>query len=421
MRQPKIIKTLRHYNWPYFRADVVAGISVALVALPLCIAIAIASGSTPAVGLVTAIIGGFVISLTSGSRVQIGGPTGAFIVVVYGVIQAHGMDGLILASIMAGIILIVAGWFRAGRLIALVPEAVIDGFTLGIAVIIGASQLKDALGLNADSLPAEFLDKLAALWAARDSMNLSAVAITLATILLIVTVRRWRPQWPVLVIAVGLTSLAAAMLNAPVDSVASRFGALPAGLPSPALPDVTLAKALAVLPAALTIAFLAGVESLLSAIVADRMFGGRHRPSAELMAQGYGNVIAPLFGGLPVTGAIARTATNVRAGAKTPVAGLVHALVILLILMLAGDLAGGMALAALAAVLLVTAWNMAEVDKLHERLTAPWDERALFALTAVMTVLADLTVAITLGVALGFVLRWWKGGGPARLWTPRGR
>ena len=420
MRRPKLLDAMRDYSWPLFRADALAGISVALVALPLCIAIAIASGSTPFVGLVTAIIGGFIISATSGSKVQIGGPTGAFIVVVYGVIQGHGMGGLIVATIMAGIILVIAGFFRAGRLIALVPEPVIDGFTIGIATIIAVSQFQDALGLSAGRVPADMIPKLEALWAARATLSPAALGITCATIAAILLLRRWRPRWPVLVIAVGLASLAVLRFHLPVDTVGSRFGALPTGLPAPHWPQVTGARIVELLPSAFTIAFLAGVESLLSAIVADRMFGGHHRPSAELLAQGYANIVTPLFGGLPVTGAIARTATNVRAGGRTPVAGMIHALVILAVLLVAGNLAGALALPALAAVLLVTALNMAEPEKWREHLALPRDELLLLVLTLVLTVFADLTIAIGVGVALGLLLRWWKGRGSA-LWTPRGR
>lgn len=420
MRRPKLADTMRDYSWPLFRADALAGISVALVALPLCIAIAIASGSTPFVGLVTAIVGGFIISATSGSKVQIGGPTGAFIVVVYGVIQNHGMDGLIVATIMAGIILVVAGYFRAGRLIALVPEAVIDGFTIGIAGIIAVSQLKDAFGYPEGKVPADTLPKLEWLWNARDAISPAAIGVTVATVVAIVLLRRWRPRWPVLVIAVGAASIAVLFLHLPVDTVGSRFGTLPSGLPMPHLPAVTAKRIVELLPSAFIIAFLAGVESLLSAIVADRMFGGEHRPSAELLAQGYANVVTPLFGGLPVTGAIARTATNVRAGGRTPVAGMVHALVILVVVLVAGGLAAGLALPALAAVLLVTAWNMAEPDKWRDHLALPWDELLVLVLTLTLTIFADLTIAIGSGVALGLFLRWWKGK-VAKLWRARER
>lgn len=421
MRQPKILATMDGYNWPLFRADAIAGASVALVALPLCIAIAIASGSTPVVGLVTAVVGGFIISLTSGSRVQIGGPTGAFIVVVYGVIQSHGFDGLLLATMMAGVLLIVAGFFRAGRLIALVPEPVINGFTLGIAVIIAASQIENAFGLRIANVPAEFADKIAALWAVRATADGGAVVVTLLAIVLIALTRRWSPRAPALVVGVGAASILPFICGFSVETLASRFGDLAMTIPVPAFPTVSAAKVLAVLPSALTIAFLAGVESLLSAIVADRMSGGQHRPSAELLAQGYANVVTPLFGGLPVTGAIARTATNVRAGGQTPVAGMCHAIIIYALVALAAGIVGQMALAALAAVMLVTAWNMSEPEAWRHHFAMPRGDQLLFALTALLTIAVDLTVAIGAGVALGVLLRWWRGGGANRLWTPRGR
>ena len=284
MRQPKILTTIRDYSWSLFRQDALAGLTVALVALPLSIAIAIASGATPAQGLITAIIGGFVISLTSGSRVQIGGPTGAFIVVVYSVIADHGYDGLVLATLMAGAILLVAGYLRAGRLIALVPEPVINGFTVGIAIIIATSQLKDFLGLEIAKLPAEFLPKLAALAGALPHSSPYAVGVALLALLLMVVLRRRAPRSPSLVIGVAAGSAFAAFAALPVDTIASRFGELPAGLPSPTLPSISLAKVQELLPSALVIAFLAGVESLLSAIVADRMIEGQHRPNAEIMA-----------------------------------------------------------------------------------------------------------------------------------------
>lgn len=421
MRQPKLLATMGGYSWALFRADAIAGASVALVALPLCIAIAIASGSTPAVGLVTAVVGGFIISLTSGSRVQIGGPTGAFIVVVYGVIQSHGFDGLLLATMMAGALLIVAGFFRAGRLIALVPEPVIDGFTLGIAVIIAASQIENALGLRIANVPAEFGNKIASLWTVRATTDAGAVAVTLIAIMLIVMMRRWFPRAPALVVGVGAASLLPVIVGFSVETVASRFGELAMTIPMPILPPVSAAKLLTLLPSALIIAFLAGVESLLSAIVADRLNGGQHRPSAELLAQGYANLVTPLFGGLPVTGAIARTATNVRAGGQTPVAGMCHALVIYALVALAAGIVGQMALSALAAVMLVTAWNMSEPEKWRHHLALPLGDQLLFVLTALLTIAVDLTVAIGVGVALDVLLRWWRGGGADRLWMPRGR
>lgn len=407
--KPKLLSILPGYTLKIFAADAIAGITVALVAIPLSIAIAIASGAPPAAGLVTAIVAGFLISLLGGSRVQIGGPTGAFIVVVYGVVTDQGLDGLVLATLMAGVILIVAGLLRAGRLIAFVPEAVIQGFTIGIAIIIGASQLKDALGIAVDKLPADFIPKIEALWQARDTLNPAAAGLALGTILAVVGLRKAAPRWPGLIVAVGLASLLAAWVALPVDSIAARYGDLPHGLPAPHWPAFSLARLVELLPSALVIAFLAGVESLLSAIVADRMITGAHRPNAELLAQGVANVGSALFGGLPATGAIARTATNVRAGGQTPVAGIIHALAILAIMMLFAKLAGHLALPALAALLLVTAWNMSEAHRWRSFLALPKDELALLILTLVLTVLADLTVAIGTGVALGLILRWAKG------------
>lgn len=421
MRQPKILTTIRDYSWSLFRQDALAGLTVALVALPLSIAIAIASGATPAQGLVTAIIGGFVISLTSGSRVQIGGPTGAFIVVVYSVIADHGYDGLVLATLMAGAILLVAGYLRAGRLIALVPEPVINGFTVGIAIIIATSQLKDFLGLEIAKLPAEFLPKLAALAGALPHSSPYAVGVALLALLLMVVLRRRAPRSPSLVIGVAAGSAFAAFAALPVDTIASRFGELPAGLPSPTLPSISLAKVQELLPSALVIAFLAGVESLLSAIVADRMIEGQHRPNAEIMAQGYGNIASALFGGMPVTGAIARTATNVRAGGKTPVAGMVHALLILAIMLVAARWAGMLALPALAAVLMLTAWNMSEPEKWRDYMHLPMAERGLFVLTLILTVVSDLAVAISIGVIAGLALRLLEKGRDDSGWTPRDR
>ena len=344
--KPKLLTTIRDYSWRTFSSDALAGITVALVALPLSIAIAIASGANPKAGLVTAIIGGFLISLLGGSRVQIGGPTGAFIVVVYGVIEQYGFDGLLLATLMAGMILLVGGVLRAGRFIALVPEPVIEGFTVGIALIIAVSQLKDLLGLGAVRVPADLIQALPALWTAREAINPIAVVLGIISIAGIALLRRIAPWFPgsLLVIAVGSATIA--LLALPVDTIQSRFGTLPGGLHAPALPHVSIARISEVLPSAFTIAFLAGVESLLSAIVADRMIGGRHRSHAELLAQGAANIVSPLFGGLPATGAIARTATNVRAGGLTPISGIVHALVILLITLWAGWLAGYLAMPA---------------------------------------------------------------------------
>ncbi len=405
MRKPKILTTIRDYSWRLFLSDLMAGVTVAMVAMPLSLAIAIASGADPAKGLVTAIVAGFMISLLGGSRVQIGGPTGAFIVVVFGVIANHGYDGLVLATLMAGLILLVAGWFRAGRLIAFIPEAVVNGFTIGIAVIIATSQISDFFGLTVSDVPADFIEKLPALWDARVTASLAALAIAVTTLVLIIGLRKAAPKYPGLIVAVGAGSAAVAFLDLPVDTLFSRFGALPNHLPMPHLPEISWHRLVELLPSAIIIAFLAGVESLLSAMVADRMIGGHHRPNAELTAQGAANIASSLFGGLPATGAIARTATNVRAGGKTPVAGIVHALVILLIMLVAAPLAGYLAMPALAALLVMTAWNMSEPHKWGEYARARMSDRVLLLLTMVLTVLVDLTVAIGVGVAVGLALR----------------
>lgn len=416
--KPKILTTLPTYSLSLFMADLVAGVTVAMVALPLSLAIAIASGADPAKGLVTAIVAGFLISLIGGSRVQIGGPTGAFIVVVFGVISTHGYDGLVLATFLAGIILLVAGILKAGNLVAYVPEPVINGFTIGIAVIIAASQLKDLFGLSLEVVPADFVEKLTALWAARDTANIAALGIGLATIILIVLLRWIAPRFPGMIVAVAVTSACVALMSLPVDTILSRFGALPDSLPMPALPEVSLSRVTELLPSAFVIAFLAGVESLLSAAVADRMIGGQHRQNAEVMAQGFANVGSALFGGLPATGAIARTATNVRAGGKTPVAGLVHAATILTVMMVAAPLAGYLAMPALAGLLIVTAWNMSEPHKWRGYMATRTSDRVLLFMTLVLTVIADLTVAIGVGVVVGLMLRLRRRDIPPPDWSP---
>lgn len=403
--KPKLLTTLQDYSLPQFRADIFAGITVAMVAIPLSIAIAIASGADPAKGLITAVVGGFMISLLGGSRVQIGGPTGAFIVVVYGVVARHGYDGLVLATLMAGAILVLAGLLRAGSLVAYVPEPVVNGFTIGIGVIIGTSQLKDFFGLTIAKLPADFLPKMEALWAARGTVSWPTLAAGIGSVVLIVAFRRIAPRLPGLIVAVAAISAAVFALHLPVDTIASRYGELPRGLPMPALPQITLARIEDLLPSALVIAFLAAIESLLSAMVADRLVDGKHRSNAEVMAQGWANIASALFGGMPATGAIARTATNVRAGGRTPVAGLVHAVTILGVMIVAAPLAGYLAMSALAAVLLLTAWNMSEPHKWREYMRAPINDRILLVLTLVLTVLVDLTTAIGVGVALGLALR----------------
>ncbi|HEX8841950.1 MAG TPA: SulP family inorganic anion transporter [Sphingomicrobium sp.] len=419
--KPKLLTTLKDYSWRLLLGDAVAGVTVALVALPLSIAIAIASGATPKAGLVTAIIGGFLISLLGGSRVQIGGPTGAFIVVVAGVIEQFGFDGLLIATLLAGIILVASGLVRAGRFIALVPEPVIEGFTVGIALIIAVSQFKDLFGLSAAHVPADLIHGLPALWSARAGANLWALAVGVISIAGIALLRHLLPWFPGSLLVIAGASAAVALLGLPVDSIYSRFGALPAGLPAPSVPHLSIARISELLPSAFVIAFLAAVESLLSAIVADRMIGGKHRSSAELLAQGVANIVSPLFGGLPATGAIARTATNVRAGGRTPVAGIVHALTILLISLTAASLAGYLTMPALAGLLIITAWLMSEPTRWPERMRLSAADRALFFLAMILTVVSNLTIAIAVGTFAGLALRLLRKDVEPHEWTPADR
>ncbi len=415
--KPKILTTLPNYTRALLVKDAIAGVTVAMVALPLSLAIAIASGADPAKGLVTAIVAGFLISLLGGSRVQIGGPTGAFIVVVFSVIAEHGYDGLVLATFMAGLILLVAGYFRAGNLIRLIPEPVINGFTIGIAIVIATSQLKDLFGLIVAENPPEFLIKIELLWAARHTYSGPSALIGLGSMVLIVLLRRSAPKLPGLIVAVACTSAIVVLADLPVDTIGSRFGEFPNTLPWPSMPDISSDRIVELLPSALIIAFLAGVESLLSAMVSDRMISGQHRPNAELLAQGAANIGSSLFGGLPATGAIARTATNIRAGGKTPVAGLIHAVTILIIMLMASQLVGYMAMPALAGLLILTAWNMSEPYKWKGYLTDRKSDVFLLVLTMVLTVLADLTVAIGVGVALGLAFRLQRRKAPASEWS----
>jgi SulP family sulfate permease len=419
--KPKLLTTMEDYSGRQFAADILAGVTVALVALPLSIAIAIASGATPRAGLITAIIGGLLISLLGGSRVQIGGPTGAFIVVVAGVIAQYGFDGLLLATLLAGIILVLGGLVRAGRLIALVPEPVIEGFTVGIALIIAVSQLKDLLGLSAANVPADLIHGLPALWDARVGFNADALLLGLLSIAGIGLLRHLLPWFPGSLLVIAAASAAIVFLGLPVDTIYSRFGALPAGLPMPSIPQLSVARIGELLPSAFVIAFLAAVESLLSALVADRMIGSRHRSAAELLAQGAANIVSPLFGGLPATGAIARTATNVRAGGRTPVAGIVHALTILLISLAAASLAGYLAMPALAGLLIITAWLMSEPGRWGERLRLRTGDKVLFFLTMILTVASNLTIAIAVGTAGGLALRLLRKEVEPEAWKPTDR
>ncbi len=398
---PKSVTVLRQgYGLPDFRADTIAGLTVAVVALPLAMALAIASGAAPEVGLVTAVVAGFLISAFGGSRFQIGGPTGAFVVIVYGVIAQYGYDGLLMATLMAGGILVIAGLARVGTLIKYIPDPVTTGFTSGIAVIIMASQLKDILGLQAENVPAELIPKLQALWAVRDSLSLPALGLSGACVAGILLLRRYAPRLPGFLIVTVLAAGVVAVTQLPVETIGSRFGEMNAGLPAPSLDFWRWDNAAALLPSALTIALLAGVESLLSAVVADQMTGRRHRSNVELMAQGLANVASAAVGGLPATGAIARTATNIRSGARSPVAGMLHAVFLLLFMLLLSPVMKLVPMAALAAILVVVALNMAEAHRFRLILRTSHGDRAVLLATFGLTVLVDLTVAIEVGMVL---------------------
>ncbi|MFC3051364.1 SulP family inorganic anion transporter [Kordiimonas pumila] len=398
---PKLWTLLRGgYSMQNLRADFTAGLTVAVVALPLAMAIGIASGASPDKGLVTAIVAGFLISLLGGSRVQIGGPTGAFIVVVFNVIAEHGYDGLLLATILAGFILILAGYARFGQVIRYIPYPVVTGFTAGIAVIIASSQVQDFFGLSLDAVPAEFLSRWAAYVHGFPSMSMVAVVVGLSALFIILGFRKWAPSVPGNLVAVAVVSLGVYAFHMPVETIADRFPNIAVGLPTPQLPAWDYAKFLEIIPSAFTIAFLAGIEALLSAMVADGMTGYRHRPGQELVGQGVANIVSALFAGLPATGAIARTAVNIKSGAKTPIAGMFHAAFILAFVVLASDVMGFIPLAVLSAILFVVAWNMSEVHHFVHILKMPSNDRFILLLTFFLTVLVDLTVAIGVGVTL---------------------
>lgn len=402
---PKLITVLREgYGAAQLRADALAGLTVAIVALPLSMAIAIASGASPAQGLYTAIVGGFLVSALGGSRYQIGGPAGAFIVLVAGIVAQHGMSGLILATFLSGLMLVAIGLLRLGTFIKFIPFPVTVGFTAGIAVIIFTSQLKEIFGLSLAHEPGELVEKIPALWQARASLSPMALAIALGTIAVILGLKRARPHWPGMLIAVALAAGFTAATGADVATIGSRFGGIPSSLPAPALPELSLDRVLALLPAALSLTLLGAIESLLSAVVADGMTGRRHRSNCELVAQGVANMGSALFGGICVTGTIARTATNVRAGAHGPVAGMLHALFLLGFMLLAAPLASYIPLAALAGVLAVVAWNMIEKPAIAILLRSGWGEAAVLLVTFGLTIFRDLTEAIVVGLALGSVL-----------------
>jgi SulP family sulfate permease len=401
---PKLVTTLKGYTRAQFGADLTAGVIVGIVALPLAIAFAIASGVTPARGLWTAIVAGFLISALGGSRVQIGGPTGAFVVIVYGIVQRYGIDGLIVATFMAGIILVAMGLFRFGGAIKFIPHPVVVGFTSGIAVIIFSSQVKDFLGLRMGDVPAEFVEKWRAFGANATTLDPAAVGIAALALAIILWWPRLSRRVPGPFVALIVTTAIVQWFGVPVETIGTRFGAISAGLPDIGLPSLGIAEITALVAPAFTIALLAAVESLLSAVVADGMIGGRHRSNVELVAQGVANLGSALVGGIPATGAIARTATNVKNGGRTPVAGIVHAVTLLLITVFVGRWAALIPLATLASILVVVAYNMSEWRVFVAEFRAPKSDVAVLLTTFLLTVLVDLTVAIAVGMVLASFL-----------------
>jgi SulP family sulfate permease len=404
MFRPKIIDTLKHYPKPQLTKDIVAGIIVGIVALPLAIAFAIASGVSPEKGLFTAIVAGFIISAFGGSRVQIGGPTGAFIVIVYGIVQEHGVNGLIISTFIAGIMLMVMGFARLGNVIKFIPHPLIVGFTTGIAVIIFSSQVKDFLGLNIETVPADFVEKWRAYFTHFLPLNGYALAIGAATILISLFAVKITRVVPGSLIAIVATTLAVQVFHLPVETIGSRFGEIPSSLPSPVIPHIDWTIIKDSIQPAFTIALLGGIESLLSAVVADGMIGGNHKSNMELVAQGGANIASSIFGGIPATGAIARTATNVKNGGRTPVAGIVHALTLLVIMLLVGKWATLIPMSCLSGILIIVAYNMSEHKTFIDIARGSKSDAAVLLITFLLTIFFDLTVAIEIGMVLAVFL-----------------
>lgn len=413
--QPKIFETLKHYSKEKFTADLMAGIIVGIVAIPLAVAFGIASGVGPTEGLVTAIIAGFIISFFGGSRVQIGGPTGAFIVIVYGIIQQHGLAGLLIATIMAGIMLILMGVFKLGNIIKFVPYPVIIGFTAGIAVTIFSTQIKDLFGLDIDNLPANFVDKWIVYFRNISETNLVTLLLGVLSILIIVLVPKISKKIPGSLVAIVVMTVAVWLLNSSgtfghIKTIGDIYQ-LPSGIPSPKMPTLTLAEGTTIIdlmvqlfPAAFTIAMLGAIESLLSAMVADGVIADKHNSNTELIGQGIANIVTPLFGGIPATGAIARTMTNINNGGRSPIAGIIHAVTLLLVLLFLGKLVGYIPMACLAGVLVVVSYNMSGWRSIVALRKMPMSDNAVMWITIVLTVVFDLTIAIEIGLLLSVVL-----------------
>ena len=401
---PKFITCIKDYNKQQFLKDLSSGIIVAIIALPLSIALAIASGVSPEKGLYTAIIGGFIVSFLGGSKVQIGGPTGAFVIIVYGIIEKYGLDGLIISTIMAGLFLTIMGFLKLGSLIRFIPASITSGFTSGIAVVIFSTQIKDFLGLSIKSVPSEFIHKWGAYLKNFNTFNPQSLLISLLTLGCIIFWPKINKKIPGAFLAIILTTVITLTFNLDTPTIGSVFGNLSSSLPSLSIPSVNLSTILNLVLPALTIAILAAVESLLSAVVADNMIDGRHRSNMELVAQGFANIFSGLFGGIPVTGAIARTAANIKNGGRTPVAGMVHSVILLLIMFLFMPYVKLIPMASLAAILVMVSYNMGEWDAFKNLLKAPKSDSLIFIVTFLLTVFFDLVFAIGVGVVLSSLL-----------------
>jgi len=404
---PKSWICLRNkYTFSLFKDDLIAGLTVGVVALPLAMAFAIASGLSPISGLYTAIVAGLLVSLLGGSYSQIGGPTGAFVVIIYNVVQSHGYDGLVLVTLLAGVILLFFAFSRLGTLIKYIPYPLVIGFTSGIAVIIFSSQIKDFFGLQINNLPVEFIPKCIAIFSSFSTWHPITFFVALGTLLLIILIRRYIPILPWGITSIAVVGLISWALKLPVETIAMRFGEIPRNLPTFSVPDFSISfdKWHSLIPEALTIAFLAGIESLLSAVVADGMTGRRHKSNCELMAQGFANIGSVLFGGIPATGAIARTATSIKTGAKTPFAGVIHSLTLILIILAFAPIVSQIPLASLSAVLVMVAWNMSEIHHFRHLFKAPPCDIAILLTTFILTVFVDLTVAVEVGMILAAFL-----------------
>jgi len=402
---PKSVQALKGYTRADLAADTTSGITVGLVALPLAMAFGISSGVTPQAGIYTAIVAGFLISALGGSRTQIGGPTGAFVVVIAAIIARHGLSGLLMVTMMAGVILIFLGLTGLGNAVKFIPRPVVIGFTNGIAILIASTQFKDFLGLRvAAKVPSEFIERMRFIALNLNRADLAAIVLAVASLAVILIVPRFTRRIPGSIVALAGATACVALLGLPVETIGSKFGGIPTGLPHVQIPEFRYDLILPLLPSALTVALLAAIESLLSAVVADSMSGDRHNSNVELVAQGIANLTAPLFGGIPVTGAIARTATNIRSGARSPFSGIIHALTLLCIILFAAPLARFIPLATLAAVLFVVAYNMGEWREIPMILRLNRKEISVWLITFVLTVVADLTIAVEVGMTLAALL-----------------